>query len=203
MRYVKFFPADFLLGTETLNDAQCALYVRLLCHLWVKGGSVPFEPQKLKFTLHKRPADIRKLVDQLVTLGKLTVDAEGMLHNPRVDLDIAEWQRNEAQTLAKQSANGAQSSHAASQKSEQDLRARTRSPARSLESEEEEESINRKGRSSGSARADEPWDNYLSRKLAEFRQQKEIGHVAEGKQGADVRGNAASGQPAKGQGNTE
>ena len=91
MSYFKCYPSDFLHGTATLNDEQCALYVRLFMLMYDQGGSVPNDPQKLKHHVHKRPQDIRRVIAQLVTMGKLRVDDEGRLRNGRVDEMTEQW----------------------------------------------------------------------------------------------------------------
>jgi uncharacterized protein YdaU (DUF1376 family) len=107
MRYFKCYPDNFLNGTATLNEEQFTLYVRLFMFMYDQGGAVPFDTKKLKNVLHKRPQDIRRLVDQLVTMGKLQLDAEGLIHQGRTEQMIAKWPGNGGEMKRHSSANGA------------------------------------------------------------------------------------------------
>jgi uncharacterized protein YdaU (DUF1376 family) len=173
-RYFKCFPSDFLHGLEILNEAQCALYVRLIFFMYDQGGPVPYDPQILKLVLKKRPCDVRKLVDQLVKLGKLSIDAENMIHNSKVDELIAKWPANSAQTSLNLGANGASKEPKSSTNS---TRAHAHTQARKPDTRYQirENSLSDGG---NTAREPETLSQAIARRLAEARQEeraKEIG----------------------------
>lgn len=38
MKYFKFYPADFLLGVQLLNNLETGIYIKMLCYQWDKGA---------------------------------------------------------------------------------------------------------------------------------------------------------------------
>jgi uncharacterized protein YdaU (DUF1376 family) len=91
MRGIAYFPCypDALLGGMAgLNDELAAAYVRLLCRMYATLGPLENDPKQLRLLLGKRPQDIRRIVSQLMSLGKLEFDADGRIHNERADYEI-------------------------------------------------------------------------------------------------------------------
>ena len=123
----------WLQGTVALNDEQFALYVRLFMYMYDQGGPVPFDTQKLKHVLRKRPQDIRRVVDQLVAMGKLVHDENGMLRNGRVDEMTEKWQSfdrlneppsNRSNGAAEEAKSAAKTTHARAHANDRVLEAR-------------------------------------------------------------------------------
>ena len=175
MRYFKCYPGDLLQGTSSLNDDQFALYVRLFMYMYDQGGPVPFDTQKLKHVVHKRPQDIRRIVAQLVTMGKLSV-AEGRLRNGRVDEMTEKWTSYDRlnETPSNRS-NGAPEEAKSATNS-------TRAPAHANDRVPEARTKNNNTGgvfSTASARPEENLTSYLLRKIQASkleRQGKEIEH---------------------------
>ncbi len=51
----QFYPADFLGGTMTTSDAATGVYIKLLCAMWVAGGSLPNCTTKLAICAQTTP----------------------------------------------------------------------------------------------------------------------------------------------------
>jgi len=162
MRYFKCYPDDFLNGTAILNEEQFALYVRLFMFMYDQGGAVVFDTQQLKHVLHKRPQDIRRVVNQLVTMGKLRVDDGGLIHQGRTDEMTTKWRANGDEMKRHSSRNGAP-------KEEENAANTTRAPAHANARFPEARShiTNHGGYSSGSAREPESLAQLVRRRLAE------------------------------------
>jgi hypothetical protein len=119
LSYFKCDPDAALHGTQGMSDALFKVYVRLFWHMYSTGGPVRFDEQKLKFLVEKRPQDVRKLVGELIEMGKLTLDENGFLHNGRTDLELEKWRRNDGEMTEKWRPNGDQMEpHLASHNSE-------------------------------------------------------------------------------------
>jgi uncharacterized protein YdaU (DUF1376 family) len=88
MRRFDCYPDDFLSGTQGLGPILGWAYTRLFMKMYADGGPLDYDTQKLKFLLEMRPQDVRKVVEILVTKGKLSVDG-GFIHNGRVDKEIS------------------------------------------------------------------------------------------------------------------
>jgi uncharacterized protein YdaU (DUF1376 family) len=89
MPYFKFYPQDFLYGTQAMTRREVGDYTRLLMMMYDDGGSVPFNPQRLKRLLGCYHATAcEKRIRRLIDLGKIIIDEQGNLHNARVDGEI-------------------------------------------------------------------------------------------------------------------
>ena len=87
LRWFKCYPDEALNGSRGLTDAQFTTYWRLLFQMYAIGGPVPYDRRKLRFLLEVRPQDVARLIDQLVALGKLSIE-NGSIHNGRSDFEI-------------------------------------------------------------------------------------------------------------------
>lgn len=172
MRYFKCVPGDFLLGTTGMPDNEFAAYVRIVLLMYEAQGPIPYDTHKLKLVLKKRPQDVAKVINSLREQGKLSVDACGMLHNQRVDAEIAEWRRNEASNSRHLSAISQPSEPQEGQKTEQKLRTRAPSRTRSLNLEEEQESLSERGNGSTSRR-ELSLTELVRRRRAQFEQDQQ------------------------------
>lgn len=94
--HFRFYPTDFLDGTHSMSASEVGDYVRILAWLYDQDGRVAYNPQALRFLLRcVRSIDADKRVRRLIDLGKLSIDADGFLHNGRVDKELQkrhDWQ---------------------------------------------------------------------------------------------------------------
>lgn len=96
--HFNLYPSNFLDGTRDMSGQEVGDYIRLLCLMYDHEGPIDFDPAKLRLLLGciRRP-DCVKRIQRLIDLGKILVDADGKLHNPRVDEELrkrADWQKN-------------------------------------------------------------------------------------------------------------
>jgi uncharacterized protein YdaU (DUF1376 family) len=87
------FPEKFFADTADMTPDGAAYYLVLLAHAWVRGGSLPNDPDKLRLMLRlpkMRWARLRQQIMERWTLGE-----DGRLHQKRMD---EEWQRRERHT---------------------------------------------------------------------------------------------------------
>lgn len=136
LHWFRCYPDAALNGSRGLTDAQFTTYWRLLFEMYARGGPVPYDEQRLKFLLQMRPQHVRRVVGQLVMLGKLSIE-DGLIHNGRSDFELKrmneKWRRNGEEMPAKLPYNDAQMDlHLAGHSAEKpnDFHARTHAPAR-------------------------------------------------------------------------
>jgi uncharacterized protein YdaU (DUF1376 family) len=87
--HFKFYVNDFMNGTAMMSNEEVGVYIRLLCVLYDQDGQVENDPGKLRHLLHcARTPEARRKIQRLIDLGKLSVDAEGLIHNGRADVEI-------------------------------------------------------------------------------------------------------------------
>jgi uncharacterized protein YdaU (DUF1376 family) len=85
----KFYTANFLDGTRSMTAAEVGDYIRLLALIYDKGGKIENDVHVLRHLFGcSRVRDVRPKVQRLVDLGKLSIDAEGFIHNGRADREM-------------------------------------------------------------------------------------------------------------------
>jgi uncharacterized protein YdaU (DUF1376 family) len=90
MPFFKFYTDDFIAGTMAMTAAELGDYCRMLCFLYDQGGRVKNDAHVLRHVLHcTQVRQARAKVERLLELGKLSIDAEGYIHNGRVDREIS------------------------------------------------------------------------------------------------------------------
>ena len=87
------FPEKFFADTADMTPDGAAYYLVLLAHAWVRGGSLPNDPDKLRLMLRLPRMRWARLRHQI--LEKWTLGEDGRLHQKRMD---EEWQRRERHT---------------------------------------------------------------------------------------------------------
>jgi hypothetical protein len=80
-----FYSTNFLDGVRGMPAAEVGDYIRLLAHMYDNGGTVEFNPDKLRHLLECRKVDVAKRIQKLIDREKIYIDTDGFLHNPRVD----------------------------------------------------------------------------------------------------------------------
>lgn len=85
LAYFKLYPADFLLGTETLKDDQFAAYTKILCKIYMQGR--PIEMAELKGLLGT-VRKVKRIVSELIEIGKIYLTKDGRISNKRCDTEI-------------------------------------------------------------------------------------------------------------------
>lgn len=95
---IDFFFEDFLTGTDDLSADQGWIYIRLLCRMWSKGGSLPDDDKKLAHWCNVSQRKIRKVLPELMDEGFLQRDEAGRIFNGRAiyEMGLAEERRVKA-----------------------------------------------------------------------------------------------------------
>ena len=99
IRYVKFNPDEFLVGTLGLNCSEVGVYIQAICLMYSSGGGILPTDERLMRSLNSKPNIIRKHLLSLVSKNKLEFDGKYLV-NTRV--------LNELQRVSKRLANGKQ-----------------------------------------------------------------------------------------------
>jgi uncharacterized protein YdaU (DUF1376 family) len=109
--YFKFYPADFMNGVRGLTPQEVGVYIMLLCRIYEENG--PIEKHELRLATYcaMRPPTFRKVLKQLLELGKLN-DLDGFLSSDRADDEMLK----RAEVLKKNSKAGKVSAEKRQQK---------------------------------------------------------------------------------------
>tara|TARA_R100001082_G_scaffold83160_2_gene49910 strand:- start:10744 stop:11625 length:882 start_codon:yes stop_codon:yes gene_type:complete len=99
IRYVKFNPDEWLVGTFGLNCAECGVYIQAISLMYSSGGGILPTDERLMRSLNSKPNIIRKHLLSLVSKNKLEFDGKYLV-NTRVI--------NELQRVSKRIVNGIQ-----------------------------------------------------------------------------------------------
>ena len=99
IRYVKFNPDEWLVGTFGLSCGECGTYVQTISLLYSSGGKILPTDERLMRSLNTKPNIIKKHLLSLVSKNKLEFDGKYLV-NKRV--------LNELQRVSKRLANGTQ-----------------------------------------------------------------------------------------------
>lgn len=171
VRRVDYFPDEYIGGIGGVLRADEQGVYWMVCSLIMSGGDdVTYDAVRLAGLCRIRPADIRKIVDRLLSIGKLTLTHEGKLSQKRARSEV-EKSANRIQIAAEKGAKGGRPSKKDEQKQPDDKAAglsgenltTNQQPATSKVSEEET-SIERpkpaKRRHSYSEKFSEFWDAY-------------------------------------------
>ncbi len=75
-------------GTRSMSFELRGFYSELLDAMWDLQGPIPSDPQRLGMIISGNPRTIRKLLPQLLSLGKLQ-EGPGGLINKRMEAEIA------------------------------------------------------------------------------------------------------------------
>lgn len=86
--YWRFFGDDWGGGTRTLTLEQRGFYVELLNAMWAEKGPVSAEPSYLSKKIGCDPRVARRVRDELVKAGKITISG-GRIRNARMEKEIA------------------------------------------------------------------------------------------------------------------
>jgi uncharacterized protein YdaU (DUF1376 family) len=113
LRYHHCYHEDFLVGTAGLSDEQFAAYVRIIWTLYSREGRLKNDPHQLRMLLNMRSVrPVKRVVMDLVSLGKLRLDEDGFLGNDRVDYELTRRKKfdqslgaNSSETLPKLNGN--------------------------------------------------------------------------------------------------
>lgn len=100
--WIKFYPSDWLTGTRGLSPAETGIYITLIAMMYEKGVSLTFDVETLARLCSCPAAPFRKVLDRLITSGKIDRDDTG-LSNKRVKDELAT--RQKASIAASQSAS--------------------------------------------------------------------------------------------------
>lgn len=80
--WVKWFPADFLMGTVDLEPNEFSVYVRVLNMIYDKQEPLLLDRELLARRCRMRPSSLDKALEVLIRAGKLILD-DGYLLNER------------------------------------------------------------------------------------------------------------------------
>ena len=90
-----FYPRDWFLDTRDLSVQAKGCYIDLLAAMYNRGGPLPYDEKYLcTLTGHRQVRPLRRLVDELVSKGKIKV-IDGHLVNNRVQEELARAQRRQ------------------------------------------------------------------------------------------------------------
>ncbi len=109
--WFKLYPSDFMNGVRGLTPQQVGLYTMLLCKMYEEASDIEYHQLKLATYCNMRPTSFQKTFDQLVELGKISVE-DGMVKNSRAEKEISD----RADKLKKLSKAGLKSSEKRQQK---------------------------------------------------------------------------------------
>lgn len=87
--WYKRFPSDFLRGQHGIGPAQIGAYNVIVDVIYDRAGTCPNDPRWIGGFLGCSPRMARSLIDDLLRLDKLYLDAEGFLRNRRADHELA------------------------------------------------------------------------------------------------------------------
>lgn len=125
-------------GTRGMSLELRGFYSECLDAMWDLQGAIPADVEKLAVMICCNPRTVRKLLPQLVGLGKLKLTADGYI-NPRMDVEISE--ANSPRVRSEFAAN----SKAIRAEFEPKVSKNPMFSTRDLEEEKEEESEEEKG----------------------------------------------------------
>ncbi len=86
--WVKFAPSDFLNGVVDLNPEQIGAYITVLSLIWDRGGPIPDDETWIARRLGCARLKWRNLRAQLLELGKIHLDENGMITNRRAMQEV-------------------------------------------------------------------------------------------------------------------
>ena len=77
----QFYPSDFLGGTDLMSAAAVGVYVRLMCRIWINGGSLPYCTAKLAIVCMITESEFLGLWPEMA--DKFDIDSD-VLKQPRL-----------------------------------------------------------------------------------------------------------------------
>ena len=86
--FLKFFTADWMVGTLGLTFEQRGFYLEILIRMWDRKGPLPDDDAWLASALQCNPRTVRKLKAELAAAGKLTI-RNGLISNTRMMRDLS------------------------------------------------------------------------------------------------------------------
>lgn len=92
-------------GTRGMSMELRGFYSECLDAIWDLQGPIPKDPAKLAVMMATNPRTVRKLLPQLIGLGKL-VETEAGYHNPRMMRDVAPTKAKPVQPELKPNSSG-------------------------------------------------------------------------------------------------
>lgn len=105
-RRVDFYPDEYITGVGgVLTAEQQGVYWMICSLIMSEGGAIEFNDRRLAGLCRVRPADIRRVVDILVTKGKVSRQDDGKLWQKRSQSEV-EMSLKRIQTAAENGANG-------------------------------------------------------------------------------------------------
>ena len=81
----QFYPSDFLGGTDFMSATAVGIYIRLMCRIWIAGGSVPYCTERLAAVCMVSEAEFKS--NWLELEPKFQIE-DGRLMQPRLSKEI-------------------------------------------------------------------------------------------------------------------
>jgi uncharacterized protein YdaU (DUF1376 family) len=89
IRRVDFHPDEYISGVAgTLRADEQGVYWMVCALIYSHGKPIANDAKRIAGLTSIRPSDARRILDKLVTMGKLTVDNEGKLSQKRTQSEI-------------------------------------------------------------------------------------------------------------------
>jgi uncharacterized protein YdaU (DUF1376 family) len=136
----QFYPSDFLGGTMMLTDAECGIYIKLLCSLWINKNLLPFCYDKLA---RCAMANVEEFEAAWPSIEDKFVVSDGTISHPRFTkmMELSEIRRETGSKGGFSKANN--SSKTSSKTSSKRLASarRMKNEERSMNNEEETKDI--------------------------------------------------------------
>ncbi|WP_287337471.1 DUF1376 domain-containing protein [Mesorhizobium sp.] len=105
-RRVDYYPDEYITGVGgVLTAEQQGVYWMICSLIMSEGGAIEQNDRRLAGLCRTRPADIRRVVEILISKGKVTRQDNGKLWQKRSQSEV-EMSLNRIQTAAKNGANG-------------------------------------------------------------------------------------------------
>lgn len=87
--WIKFYPSDWLTGTNGLSPSERGIYITLVAMMYEKNGHIPLDETILARTCGCAVAAFKTALETLLSTGKLNRDDAGRLTNRRVEQELS------------------------------------------------------------------------------------------------------------------
>lgn len=106
VRKIDYYPDEYIAGVGgVLKADEQGVYWMVCTLIMSEGGAIEDNPRRVASLCGIRPADAKRIVGRLLSLGKLTLDNEGKLSQKRAQSEV-ERSANRIQSASENGAKG-------------------------------------------------------------------------------------------------